>query len=460
MIVKIQPPSSMLEATLFYNERKADGKEGVRKEDDELLDKENGHIVATRNVADGKTLEEEFERLAILNSKKTRGRKLENPAFHMSVNPGPDDAPLSEAAIVSLVDEIMLKMGYEECPYRIYKHTDTDRVHYHVVSTRIGQDGKKINDAFENRRVNRVAEELSKQYGYTVGLDEEKVKNNLDKGPEINEPSSSEKSNSKKTPKQKAPYVPPFRTDSETALSEQMRNIHKDAMTWTFSTPEQYKAILRYRYNVLAEEYEDGIHVTGIDKTGKTNNVPLTENELGLKIAEDIIEKCSSDDRKKKTKEKERISQIALSEMKDSGSVHEFRKKMLSKGIFLIISYTDEGVPFGITWLDKVTRCAFKGSELTCNLDWLKQAASDKQWNLEKVSKKTPIQDKAPNEKKDAGKAGHKGFYRATDNIQRNNKTDDLGTVLKKLGRKTGEESDAPAIDKSSLNNDPNNIKI
>ena len=116
MIVKIQPPSSMLEATLFYNERKADGKEGVRKEDEELLDKENGHIVATRNVADGKTLEEEFERLAILNSKKTRGRKLENPAFHMSVNPGPDDAPLSEAAIVSLVDEIMFKMGYEECP--------------------------------------------------------------------------------------------------------------------------------------------------------------------------------------------------------------------------------------------------------------------------------------------------------------------------------------------------------
>ena len=177
-------------------------------------------------------------------------------------------------------------------------------------------------------------------------------------------------------------------------------------------------------------------------------------------MAEDIIEKCSSDERKKKTKEKERISQIALSEMKDSGSVHEFRKKMLSKGIFLIISYTDEGVPFGITWLDKVTRCAFKGSELTCNLDWLKKAASDKQWNLEKVSRKAPQPDKMPDKKKATEKSEHKGFYRATDNIQRNNKTDDLGTVLKKLGKKTGEESDAPAIDKSSLNNDPNNIKI
>lgn len=458
MIVKIQPPSSMLEATLFYNERKADGKEGVRKEDDELLDKENGHIVATRNVADGKTLEEEFERLAILNSKKTRGRKLENPAFHMSVNPGPDDAPLSEAAIVSLVDEIMLKMGYEECPYRIYKHTDTDRVHYHVVSTRIGQDGKKINDAFENRRVNRVAEELSTQYGYTVGLDEEKIKNNLDKGPGINEPSSSEKSESKK--KQKAPYVPPFRTDGETPLSEQMRNIHKDAMTWTFSTPEQYKAILRYRYNVLAEEYEDGIHVTGIDKTGKTNNIPLTENELGLRMTEDIIKKCSSDERKKRTKEKERISQIALSEMKESGSVHEFRKKMLSKGIFLIISYTDEGVPFGITWLDKVTRCAFKGSELTCDLDWLKQTASDRQWNLEKVSKKTPQLDRRQYEKKETQSTGQKEFYRATDHIRKSHEKGDLEALLKDLGKKSGEESDAPAIDKSSLNNDPNNIKI
>jgi hypothetical protein len=455
MIVKIQPPSSKLTATLYYNERKADGKEGVRKEDEEMLEKENGHIVITRNVEDGKTLEEEFERLAILNAKKTRGRKLENPAFHMSVNPGPNDAPLSEAAIVSLVDEIMLGMGYEDCPYRIYKHTDTDREHYHVVSTRIGQDGKKINDAFENRKVNKIAEDLAEQYGYIVGLEEKKPQESQEKSSKT----ASTKSEDKAKTKTKPPYVAPFRADDETPVSDQLRNIHNDAMTWTFSTPEQYKTIMRYRYNTHAEEYADGIHLSGIDKTGKTCTVPMTEKQLEQNITDNILQKCSSNETKKKKKEKERIKQLAFEEIERSESLHDFRTKMLSKGVFLVISYTDEGKPFGITWLDKVTRCAFKGSELDCNLDWLKNVANERQWSLDKAPKHKPNSSAKPQAEKPGKKDTPKGHYRATEQTQKTMSAKQLGQTLKKASR-NGQESDAPAIDKSSLKDDPNNIKI
>lgn len=444
MIVKIQPPSSKLTATLYYNERKADGKEGIRKEDEEMLEKENGHIVITRNVKEGKTLEEEFERLSLLNAKKTRGRKLENPAFHMSVNPGPNDSPLSEAEIVSLVDQIMLEMGYENCPYRIYKHTDTDREHYHVVSTRIGQDGKKINDAFENRKVNRIAEGLAQQYGYIVGLEETPTNNKLQT---ISE--STERIDKKGRP----PYIAPFRTDIETPVSDQLRGIHNDVMNWTFSTPEQYKAILRYRYNVEAEEYENGMHLTGINKTGKTSTVPMTEKQLNLKITESIIEKCSSDEVKKKKKEKERINQLAFNEIKDSESLHEFRTRMLSKGIFLVISYTEDGKPFGITWLDKVTKCAFKGSELSCNLDWLKRLSTEKNWNLNKTAQNNRQNKQCRTDNK-------KTFLRPTHQAHKEYNKNTVTSVIDQLANNDSKRSNAQAVDKSSLNNDPNDIKI
>ena len=175
MIVKIQPANPNVITAVGYNEKKMDGIAGIRdhETEEELLGIEDGHVLATRNVPEGGTLLEEFERLMILNLKTAKRGKVKNQAFHMSVNPSETDRELSEKDVVQFVDDVMECLGYKDQPYRIYKHTDIERMHYHVVSTRCGQDGKKINDSFERLVLRQNLKRLAPKYGFTVVLNEE-----------------------------------------------------------------------------------------------------------------------------------------------------------------------------------------------------------------------------------------------------------------------------------------------
>ena len=150
MILKIQKPNPDIIAAVRYNENKMSGREGIRPSNDnteELSVIEDGHILATRNVPEDTTLADEFERLKLLSIKKRRnGPPIQNVAFHMSVNPSDSDRKLDEAETVQLIDDVMESLGYGQQPYRIYKHTDIPRQHYHVISCRAGQDGKKTSN--------------------------------------------------------------------------------------------------------------------------------------------------------------------------------------------------------------------------------------------------------------------------------------------------------------------------
>lgn len=459
MVVKIQPPSNMIEATMFYNERKADGPEGIRNMQDEMLRDEDGHIVATENVPESSTLEKEFERLKLLNAKKTRGRNLEKEAFHMSVNPGVNDTPLSEAAIVELVKEMMDQLGYGDNPYRIYKHTDIEREHYHVVSTRIGQDGKKISDSFENKRINAIAEKLAKKYGYTVGLEENTVENavveeivlpsEIAAEPEVVHYEPVREATDDKSKEHK--FVPPFKKNSETPVTEQFKIIHTEAMSWSFTTPEQYMAILKWRFNIKAIELEDGIHFIGLDRTKETTN-PISEGDLGINAAEQIQTRCSSVDTKKLKSQKKRIETYASHAIKNCPSLKEFRRRMNSKGIYVVISFTEDGQPFGLTWLDRATKCAFKGSETICNLQWLKNESETNGWV---ITQEHPF-DKTTRIDKD-----YKSRYRIPGPVKKSTASQNNSEKeVKKMLKDKDERSNGAPVDKPLLNDDPNNIKI
>src|SRR5665647_1413446 len=60
---------------------------------------------------------------------------------------------------------MMEHMGYGNQPYFVYKHKDLDRVHYHVVSTRVDSvTGKKIKDNYEQQKMQRFILGLEQKY--------------------------------------------------------------------------------------------------------------------------------------------------------------------------------------------------------------------------------------------------------------------------------------------------------
>lgn len=62
----------------------------------------------------------------------------------------------------------MTGMGYGKQPYIVYKHEDIERTHIHIVSVRVDENRRKINDSNEKRRSERVRQEINKQMGLST----------------------------------------------------------------------------------------------------------------------------------------------------------------------------------------------------------------------------------------------------------------------------------------------------
>lgn len=414
MIVKIQPANPNVIRAVEYNEKKMDGEAGVRDHEtaEELMGIEDGHVLATRNVPEGGTLLGEFERLKILNLKTAKRGKVKNPAFHMSVNPSETDRKLSEQVVVQFVDDVMECLGYKDQPYRIYKHTDIERVHYHVVSSRCGQDGKKINDSFERLVLRQNLKRLAPKYGFTVVLNEEekeeerKAQRRKGAQPEpetevvFPEPEEPKKKPSEKKPaagadKEKK-VVPPFKRDSATPLTRQITDAFEDAITWHFSTFEQIQGLMLRRYNVLLEIERAGdgerIVASGTSPDGKPVTPILKETELGVEMLRRIRERCGEANMSARKEQRKRLETLAAAAAAKAQSYEEFRSIMAKKGTYVVLSWTRTREPFGVTYLDRATRCAWKGSETGTDFKWLKTVVEKKGWTLTRDSQQATVE--------------------------------------------------------------------
>ncbi len=91
--------------------------------------------------------------------------RCKKPAFHVSLSFPPAEKELSNAELRQIADEFMMGMGYAINPYAVYRHYDTDNQHVHIISTRIGWDGKRVNDFQEERKAGKIASEIEQRHG-------------------------------------------------------------------------------------------------------------------------------------------------------------------------------------------------------------------------------------------------------------------------------------------------------
>lgn len=61
-------------------------------------------------------------------------------------------------------------MGYANQPWVIYRHTDKQHIHYHIISSRVDvRSGKAISSSYEGLRTKTVLDQLAPLFGYQVG---------------------------------------------------------------------------------------------------------------------------------------------------------------------------------------------------------------------------------------------------------------------------------------------------
>lgn len=326
MVAKISIGNSLY-ASLTYNGEK--------------INKENGRLLDTNKIYnDGSgtvnihRAYEDFMRWIPTSS------RTERPMMHISLNPHPDDV-LSDTDFTRLAHDYMQMMGFAEMPYMIYKHTDIDRHHVHIVALRVGTDGRCISDRNNFYKNKTVCRELEKKYGLKVA-EREKI----------------------------TPDMPIKKVDPNGDIKRQVANAVKMVgMRYKFQTLGEYNAVLSL-YNIKCEQTDGrvngreyhGLVYFATDDDGKTIANPFKASRLGK-----FASRTAIDSRFEKAKDKIDVAPTkrkVADVLAGATDRDDFTAKLKAQNIDVVLRYTDEGRIYGVTFIDHNTMTVLNGSRL------------------------------------------------------------------------------------------------
>ena len=322
MVIKIYAPAPSTSSAVQYNERKvAEGKASV---------------IFSSRIDDPSNAMRTFERY------ENGSIRCQNMSFHASVNPSIMDK-IPEEKIPDFIREYMEKMGYGNQPYILYKHTDTGRVHYHLVSVRVDENGRKIPDYKERIRSQKAMKELAAKYGFEIG---KKKENGETKGK-----------------KESNPYqgFDPSAGD----YGKQIERIAELAKTYHFTNPRQFTLIMESLGVKVIPQNDGTVGFVGLDpKTHKDCTSVIKDSGIRYPTMDEIDARAKFCKGRIKTREKQRVTNITRMAMSKCKTELHFRRYLAGFGIHAFFSKTAGGKIFGATMVDHQTKCVFKASEL------------------------------------------------------------------------------------------------
>ena len=271
--------------------------------------------------------------------------KTKNPVLHISLNPHPDDV-LTDTELQDIAREYLEKMGYGNQPYLIFKHEDIDRHHLHIVTVNVGEDGKRINQAYLYRRSERVRKELEQKYGlHPAARKNSRLENPLRK------------------------------VDTSAGdVKKQAGNIVKALNgQYRFQTMGEYRALLSLynmtveeaRGNVRGREYHGLVYSVTDDAGNKTGN-PFKSSLFGKSAGYEAVQKkfARSKQEIKDRKLADMTKRTVLSVLEGTYDKEKFVATLKGTGIDTVLRYTEEGRIYGATFIDHRTGCVLNGSRM------------------------------------------------------------------------------------------------
>jgi len=336
MIAKIGKGSNMYGAIL-YNQQKVEAEKGAVL----LLNK-------IPDTIDGKYSAQYFNKC--FEPYLSANIKTEKTVRHISLNPDPADK-VSDEQFTDMAQEYMERMGYGNQPYIVFKHTDIDRTHIHIVSTCVGIDGKKIPDDYDHQRSMAICRDLETKY-------------NLHKVTEKKQKQNSEIF--KKIEQQKG--------DIKSQIASVVRHLPK---YYQYTNLGTYNALLSF-FNITAEEIKgerNGEAVHGLvyfainDEGEKVSNpfkASLFGKHAGVNGLQQHFEK--SKEQMKNNPTRAVLKNTIELAIHTSNNEKEFKVQLTEQNIHTVIRRNESGRIYGITFIDNGNRTVWNGSQLDRSL--------------------------------------------------------------------------------------------
>jgi hypothetical protein len=332
MIAKIGRGSNLYGA-LAYNQLKVEKENGQILFTNRMIETPNGLYSVTQ-------LARSFEPYLIAN------RNTEKSTLHISLNPDPKDN-VSDEKFKLMAQKYMQEMGYGEQPFVVFKHTDIDRTHIHIVSVCVDEEGKKISDKFEKRRSMNICRELENKYELISATEKEHRQND-----KIFHPVNYQIG------------------DVKSQISSVVRHLPK---YYKFQTLGEYNALLSL-FNITTEKIEgelqgkirQGLLYIPLNEKGERVGHPLKASlfgkNAGLPALELHFEK-SKEALKNHTGKLTIKTAIAIA-LQSTNDEKNFKKQLAEQGINVMVRTNDTGRIYGITFIDHNSKAIWNGSRL------------------------------------------------------------------------------------------------
>lgn len=322
---------------------------GVLSYNEQKVDKENGALLYAHKMPI--PLVDETHKVSLMarffEPWLAVNRNTEKPILHISLNPDPKDE-LSDERLKELAEQYMQAMGYGNQPFIVYKHTDIERTHIHIVSVCVDEEGKKIDDSFERKRSMDVCRTLEKAFNLLPASKKANTQNNL-----LLHPVDYKKNDLKSQLAAVVRYLPGM---------------------YSFQTLGEYNALLSL-FNITAEKVEgiaprEGLVYFALNEKGEKACNPFKSSLFGKKAGLAALNNrmvTTKEVRKNNTAKASLIKTID-GVLKNSSNEKDFKQGLAEKGIHLVVRRNDTGRIYGITFIDHNSRSVYNGSHLSKQL--------------------------------------------------------------------------------------------
>lgn len=325
--------NSNLHGTLTYNNLKVEKEKGQILFTNKIIETPSGQYSVTQ-------LAQSFTPYLIAN------RNTEKHTLHISLNPDPKDI-VDDEKLKELAKEYMQEMSYGEQPYVVFKHTDIQRIHIHIVSVCVDEEGKKISDKFEKTKSMKICRELEHKHNLIAATEKSYQQNN-----QIFQPVDYKKG------------------DIKSQLASVIRRLPNQ---YYFQTLGEYNALLSC-YNITCEKVEGeiqgksqkGLLYSTLNEKLKKVGLPLKASlfgkKSGLPALENHFEK--SKNKLKNHPTKLTLQSIITDSLQSTKDELAFKKLLSKQNIDVFVRKNNEERIYGITFIDHKSKTVWNGSRL------------------------------------------------------------------------------------------------
>ena len=281
-------------------------------------------------------------------------RRTTNTVFQVSLNPSPEDR-LTDGQFRDIAQEYMERMGYGNQPYIVFKHKDISREHLHIVSLRVDEQGRKINDSHEYDQSMSVLRELERKYDLHPSV----------KGHELTDREGLRKVN----------Y-------SEGNVKQQISSVARSCLrNYKCSSYGEFRTLLEL-LNVSVEERTgtvDGRDYAGVIYGAMTDDgygigTPFKSSRIGKDVGYKALQKYyeRSKSALKQDGTLDRLRQTVKDAMSPDNTREEFRQLLKADGIDVVFRINPVGRIYDATFIDHnagiVANGSLLGKEFSANV--------------------------------------------------------------------------------------------